>query len=37
MNEAETRAKLINPQLKYAGWDVVADSMVRHEYFINWK
>ena len=35
MNEAETRAKLINPQLKYAGWDVVADSMVRHEYFIN--
>jgi type I restriction enzyme R subunit len=31
VNEAETRAELIDPQLKEAGWGVVADSRVRRE------
>lgn len=31
MNEAETRAELIDPALKGAGWGVVADSRVRRE------
>lgn len=31
MNEAETRAELIDPALKEAGWSVVADSRVRRE------
>lgn len=31
MNEAETRAELIDPALKDAGWGVVADSRVRRE------
>ncbi len=31
MNEAETRAELIDPFLKEAGWGVVADSRVRRE------
>ena len=31
MNEAETRAELINPALKAAGWGVVDGSRVRHE------
>lgn len=31
MNEAETRAELIDPALKEAGWGVVADSRVRRE------
>ena len=35
MNEAETRAKLIDPKLKDAGWDVVEGSDIRMEYPIN--
>ena len=31
MNEAETRAELINPALKAAGWGVVEASRVRRE------
>ena len=31
MNEAETRAELIDPALRDAGWGVVADSRVRRE------
>ncbi|MFN3621239.1 MAG: type I restriction endonuclease subunit R, partial [Sphingorhabdus sp.] len=31
MNEAETRAELIDPALRLAGWGVVADSRVRRE------
>jgi type I restriction enzyme R subunit len=31
VNEAETRAELIDPALKEAGWGVVADSRVRRE------
>ena len=31
MNEAETRAELIDPALKTAGWGVVPDSRVRRE------
>ncbi|NOQ42628.1 MAG: DEAD/DEAH box helicase, partial [Desulfuromusa sp.] len=31
MNEAETRAELIDPALKTAGWGVVEDSRVRRE------
>ena len=35
MNEADTRANLIDPQLKEAGWGVVAGSRVRREYKIS--
>ena len=35
MNEAETRAKLIDPKLKEVGWDVVEGSDIRMEYRIN--
>lgn len=35
MNEADTRAELIDPQLKQAGWGVVAESRVQREYNIN--
>ena len=35
MNEADTRAELIDPQLKQAGWGDVADSRVQREYNIN--
>lgn len=31
MNEAETRAELIDPALREAGWGIVADSRVRRE------
>ncbi len=31
MNEAETRAELIDPALKEAGWGVIQDSRVRRE------
>ncbi len=34
MNEAETRAELIDPQLKDAGWGVVADSAIKREVII---
>lgn len=35
MNEADTRAELIDPQLKQAGWGVVAESRIQREYNIN--
>jgi type I restriction enzyme R subunit len=35
MNEADTRAELIDPQLKLAGWGDIADSRVQREYNIN--
>jgi type I restriction enzyme R subunit len=34
MNEAETRAELIDPALKAAGWGVVEGSRIRREYVI---
>ena len=35
MNEADTRAELIDPKLKQAGWGYVAESRVQREYNIN--
>ncbi len=35
MNEAETRAELIDPALRAAGWGVVVGSRVRREYIIT--
>lgn len=35
MNEAETRAELIDPQLRDSGWGVVESSKVNREYQIN--
>jgi type I restriction enzyme R subunit len=35
MNEAETRAELIDPQLKACGWGVVDDSKILREYNIT--
>lgn len=35
MNEADTRAELIDPQLKKAGWGDVAESRIQREYNIN--
>jgi type I restriction enzyme R subunit len=35
VNEADTRAELIDPKLKKAGWGDVADSRVQREYSIN--
>jgi type I restriction enzyme R subunit len=35
MNEAETRAELIDPALRAAGWGVVEGSRVRREYIIT--
>jgi type I restriction enzyme R subunit len=35
MNEAETRAELIDPALKAAGWGVVEGSRVQREYHIT--
>ena len=31
MNEAETRAELIDPKLKAAGWGVIEGSKILHE------
>jgi len=35
MNEADTRAELIDPKLKQAGWGVVPGSRIQREYPIN--
>ena len=35
MNEADTRAELIDPKLKQAGWGDIAESRVQREYNIN--
>jgi type I restriction enzyme R subunit len=35
MNEADTRAELIDPALKAAGWGVVDGSRIRREYLIS--
>jgi len=35
MNEAETRAELIDPQLREAGWGVLDGTKVSREYHIN--
>ncbi len=35
MNEAETRAELIDPKLKSCGWGVVEDSRILREYHIT--
>ena len=35
MNEAETRAELIDPKLKACGWGVVEESKVLREYNIT--
>ena len=35
MNEAETRAELIDPKLKACGWGVVEGSKVLREYHIT--
>ncbi|MBP6603931.1 MAG: hypothetical protein KA250_19110, partial [Verrucomicrobiales bacterium] len=35
MNEAETRAELIDPALKAAGWGVVEGSRIQREYRIT--
>lgn len=35
MNEADTRAELIDPQLKLSGWGEISDSRIQREYNIN--
>jgi len=35
MNEADTRAELIDPKLKYSGWGVVEDSKIMREFSIT--
>src|ERR1035437_4835032 len=35
MNEAETRAELIDPKLKEAGWGVIEGSKILREYIIT--
>ena len=35
MNEAETRAELIDPKLKEAGWGVIEGSKILREYKIT--
>ena len=35
MNEADTRAELIDPQLRAAGWVTGGDVLVQREYNIN--
>ena len=38
MNEAETRAELIDPLLAAAGWGVLEGSRIRREYpFTLWR
>ncbi len=35
MNEADTRAELIDPKLKESGWGIVEDSKVLREHHIT--
>ena len=35
MNEADTRAELIEPQLKQSGWGTTEDSRILREYHIT--
>ena len=35
MNEAQTRAELIDPQLKQSGWGVAEDSKILREYYFT--
>jgi len=35
MNEAETRAELIDPKLKASGWGVVEGSKILREFYIT--
>ncbi len=35
MNEADTRAEKIDPQLRNAGWGIIKDSKIKREYFTN--
>ena len=35
MNEAETRAELIDPKLKESGWGIVEGSKILREYHIT--
>lgn len=35
MNETETRAELIDPALKAAGWGVIEGSQIRQEFSIT--
>ena len=35
MNEAETRAELIDPKLRACGWGVVEESKILREYNIT--
>ena len=35
MNEAETRAELIDPKLKESGWGVIEGSKILREYHIT--
>lgn len=35
MNEADTRAELIDPKLRESGWGIVEDSKILHEYQIT--
>ena len=35
MNEADTRAELIDPKIKESGWNVVPESKIHREYYIT--
>ena len=35
MNEAETRAELIDPKLKDSGWGVIEDTKILREYYFT--
>ena len=35
MNEAETRAELIDPKLRASGWGIIEDSKIQREYYIT--